>query len=196
MISVILLAAGTSSRMGDTNKLLLPIKGNPMVRQVAKQLLDSPLDEVIVVLGHEEPQVRTALEGLPLRFEFNSDYHLGMTSSIQVGVSALSPDCHAFLVCLGDMPLLTAAHYEALIHFFEENKKVCPAPIVRPADRHRKGHPVVFDIRYVAEIQACKEREGCREVIRKHRDQLVEFQVSEEAFFRDVDGEEDYLKII
>ena len=195
MISAVLLAAGTSSRMGKDNKLLLPYRGTPMVRQVAKQLLDSPLNEVIVVLGHEESQVRTALEGLPLRFELNSDHHMGMTSSIQAGVAALSPDCDAFLICLGDMPLLTSAHYEALIQFFNEKKRPHLAPIVRPVDGHRKGHPVVFDARYIPEIQACREREGCQEVIRQHRDRFFEFQTKEEAFFRDVDNRKDVEKI-
>lgn len=192
MVASILLAAGTSSRMGADNKLLLPFEGNPLIRQVAEQLLHAPVMEVILVLGHEEKEVRNALEGLPVRFVVNPRYHLGMTSSIQAGIAALSPEASAFLVCLGDMPLLTAAHYEALIRFFEEKKKTLPAPVMRPSDGDRMGHPVLFDVAYIPDILTCQDKEGCRDVIRRHRDHFLLFPTREEAYFRDVDDREDY----
>ena len=192
MTSAILLAAGTSSRMGKVNKLLLSWNGAPMIRHVAGQLLEAPIDEIIAVLGHEPEKIKEALEGLSVRFAINVDFASGMTSSIKAGVSALYPKSEAFLVCLGDMPLLTSTQYAGLIHFFEEKKKAHPAPIVRPVDRSRKGHPVLFDTRYVPAILDCQEREGCKEVIRQHQDHLYKFQTGEQAFFRDVDEKKDY----
>ncbi|MCB9283448.1 MAG: nucleotidyltransferase family protein [Lewinellaceae bacterium] len=196
MISAILLAAGTSSRMGNKNKLLLSWNGEPMIRHVARQLVAVPVDEILVVLGHEADKVKEALEGLPARFTTNHQFASGMTSSIQAGVAALSPQSEAFFVCLGDMPLLTSAHYAALIRFFEERKKTCAAPIVRPVNGDRKGHPVLFDAAYVPNILDCREQEGCREVIRNNQGRFFAFQVNDEAYYRDVDGKEDYLRAI
>lgn len=191
-IAAILLGAGTSSRMGGENKLLLPFRGRPMIRQVAEQLLDSGIEEVLVVLGHEAGHVSAGLEGLPVRFIFNENYRLGMTSSIQAGVSALSPGCAAFLVCLGDMPLLSSAHYGSLIHFFEEKKKAHPAPIVRPAGSKGQGHPVLFDAAYIPQILASSESEGCRKVIQQNRRHFFGFPVEDEAWFLDLDEPKDY----
>jgi molybdenum cofactor cytidylyltransferase len=163
-----------------------------MIRQVAEQLLDSGIEEVLVVLGHEAGQVSAPLEGLPVRLIFNENYHMGMTSSIQAGVSALSPGCAAFMVCLGDMPLLSGAHYVSLIHFFEEKKTTHPAPIVRPAGSKGQGHPVLFDAAYIPQILACGESEGCREVIRQNRGHLFGFPAEDEAWFLDLDERKDY----
>jgi molybdenum cofactor cytidylyltransferase len=163
-----------------------------MIRHVAEQLLETGVEEVLVVLGHEAAQVGAALEGLPVRLIFNENYRLGMTSSIQTGVAALSTGCAAFLVCLGDMPLLSGGHYSALIHFFEEKKKTQPAPIVRPAGAKGQGHPVLFDANYIPAILTCGESEGCRKVIQQNRGRLFGFPAEDEAWFLDMDERKDY----
>ena len=80
MIPGLLLAAGTSSRMGKA-KQLLDWRGQPLVRHVAQQALASALDSMIVVVGHEADTVRAALAamaqqlaglvGVADRFEFD-----------------------------------------------------------------------------------------------------------------------------
>lgn len=163
-----------------------------MIHQVAEQLADSGIEELLVVLGHEADQISAALEGLPVRFIYNENYRLGMTSSIQAGVSALSPGCAAFMVCLGDMPLLSSLQYGALIHFFEEKKKTQPAPIVRPGGSKGHGHPVLFDAAYIPHILACGESEGCRKVIQQNRGHFFGFPAEDEAWFLDLDEWKDY----
>jgi molybdenum cofactor cytidylyltransferase len=193
MISAILLAAGSSRRMNGANKLLLPFHDQAMVRHVAGQILASPVEEVVVVLGHEGERVQAALDGLPLRFALNENHRLGLTSSIQAGVAALSAECRAFLVCPGDMPLLGSAHYAELIRFFEEKKKIAPAPIVRPTDGDRHGHPVMFDMIYAPDIAACADADGCREVMRQYPACLFRYTSVDDAFFHDIDSREDYI---
>jgi molybdenum cofactor cytidylyltransferase len=65
-ISALLLAAGESRRMGKRNKLLLPVGGEPLLRRSARILLDSPVRQVVVVLGYQAERVRPALDGLAL----------------------------------------------------------------------------------------------------------------------------------
>jgi len=187
MYAAILLAAGTSLRMGAENKLLLPFHGKSLVRYVAEQLSASSVGEVIAVLGYEASRVEQALEGCPLRAVLNERYETGMTSSIQAGVAALPPGCEAFLICLADMPWLTAAHYDALIAFFREKKKTGGAPIVRPSDGNRPGHPVIYDASYIPAMLGCQGPEGCREVILNNKDRLFTYPSSDDAFYRDID---------
>ena len=73
----ILLAAGRSQRMGNRNKLLIDVGGQPMVRRVAATLLDSRVREVTAVLGYDRARVAAALAGLPLRVVVDGGVRLG-----------------------------------------------------------------------------------------------------------------------
>ena len=72
-VTVLVLAAGLSRRMGEANKLLLPLGGEPMVRRVVRQAVDAGPQRVLVVLGHDAPEVEAALEGLPVALVLNAD---------------------------------------------------------------------------------------------------------------------------
>lgn len=76
-VAGVLLAAGTSSRYGDANKLLADADGSPMVRRSARTLLDAGLDPVVVVVGYQADRVRDALSGLPVEFAENPAYESG-----------------------------------------------------------------------------------------------------------------------
>ena len=65
-VAGVLLAAGRSSRMGS-NKLLLGVGGEPLVRRAARVALEAGLDPVVVVTGHQAALVEAALRGLPCR---------------------------------------------------------------------------------------------------------------------------------
>ena len=78
MISAILLAAGSSRRMGAINKLLLPFQQSTILETVIDHLLELSQLELIVVLGHQSEEVRTAIGELPVRTVFNPN-HLKMT---------------------------------------------------------------------------------------------------------------------
>lgn len=66
-IGAILLAAGESRRMGDLNKLSLPVDGEPLLVRSARVLLASRVASVTVVLGHQARELRRLLAGLPVR---------------------------------------------------------------------------------------------------------------------------------
>jgi len=73
----ILLAAGTSSRYGDANKLLATIEGEPIVRRAARSLVQSEVEDTIVVLGHEAESVREAIGDLDVTVVVNESYDQG-----------------------------------------------------------------------------------------------------------------------
>ena len=70
-VAGILLAAGTSSRMGG-NKLLLELEGETLLRRAARRALDGGLSPVLVVLGHEAEKARRELADLPVSTVFNA----------------------------------------------------------------------------------------------------------------------------
>ena len=72
--SAILLAAGESRRMGTVNKLALPVAGEPLLHRTAETLLRAGLQEIVVVVGHEQETARSLLRGMPLRIVCNDNY--------------------------------------------------------------------------------------------------------------------------
>ena len=91
MISAILLAAGQSKRMKGKNKLSEKIRGIPLIKHSVKNILDSTIDELIVVLGYEQESIKKLIgENLKIKFIFNKDFESGMASSIKVGLNNLS----------------------------------------------------------------------------------------------------------
>jgi len=94
VISAVVLAAGLSTRMGRL-KLLLPYGEYTVIEQVVSVLLSSPVDEVLVVTGHERAAVEAALARWPVRTVFNPDYAVGeMLSSAQVGLRSMAADAY------------------------------------------------------------------------------------------------------
>ncbi|MFW9928071.1 MAG: NTP transferase domain-containing protein, partial [Candidatus Thorarchaeota archaeon] len=86
MISAIVLAAGESTRMGNKNKLLLPFGDKLLIQQIVDNVLNSNVDETLVVVGYEAERIRDALRNRDIKFIDNSDFHEGMTTSIHAGI--------------------------------------------------------------------------------------------------------------
>src|SRR5579885_622363 len=95
-VAGILLAAGTSSRMGS-NKMLFDFGGESVLRGAAKRALDAGLSPLVVVLGHQRERAEQELAGLPCQVAFNPGYEEGITSSLRTGLAAIEerPDVHA-----------------------------------------------------------------------------------------------------
>ena len=66
MLTIIVLAAGLSQRMGIENKLLLPFQGKTIVETTIDNLLAAQIGEIIVVVGHESEKVKAVLQDYPL----------------------------------------------------------------------------------------------------------------------------------
>src|SRR5712664_1130241 len=113
-VGCVLLAAGTSSRMGK-NKLFFEIDGETVLRRAVRTAAAAGLDPVLVVLGHEGDRARAELEGLPCLTAINPRYPEGMNTSLSAGISALPDGPAAAVVMLADMPFVTAAMVRVLV---------------------------------------------------------------------------------
>ncbi|MFQ5936356.1 MAG: NTP transferase domain-containing protein, partial [Acidiferrobacterales bacterium] len=138
-VAAIVLAAGRSTRTGNRNKLLVELEGVSLVQRVVQALTGSRVDPIIVVVGHQYQQVQEALADEPVTFTYNPDYAEGMSSSLRRGLAALPEEADAFLICLADMPQVSAAHIDPLIAAFEptQGREICV-----PTFRGQRGNPV------------------------------------------------------
>ena len=186
-IAAIVLAAGQSRRMGAANKLTEEVGGKPMVRIAAEAAVNSKADPVIVVTGHEPDAVTGALSGLDLEIVHNPDFSEGLSTSLLAGTKAVSEDVDGAVVCLGDMPGITAHLIDSLIEAYDS-----PAGrlIVVPTREGKRGNPVLWDRRFFSGIADLKGDVGARHLIGENADAVFEVVVEDDAVLTDVDTPE------
>ncbi len=191
-VAAVVLAAGASSRMAPRNKLLLAdAAGVAMAAHVARACSRSRADLVVVVTGNEaarvEQAVRAAVPDGRCRFVAAPDYAMGLSASLRAGLAALPETVTAALVCLGDMPLVSAEVLDGLIGAYDPAEE---RVIVVPAWRGKRGNPVLWDRRFFAEMAALTGDTGARGLLRTHADLVSEVEVDSEAVLRDFDTPE------
>jgi len=191
MISAILLAAGESRRMGEFKQLLL-LEDKSFVEHCADNLLASRVDEVIVVTGHRESEIRGVLGDRPVRFAHNSDYPSGMSSSIKRGIQAVSESARACVLALVDQPRIGADVINRIIETYETR----PVMIVVPTYEGRNGHPIILDLRLKEEILMMDPEQGLRQVVRGHSDSVAYVEMSSGLVVEDCDLPEDYERLL
>lgn len=191
MISALLLAAGESRRMGEF-KQLLRLGEKSFVEHAVDQLLASRVDEVIVVTGHRDSEVRDAIGNRPVVFANNSEYQSGMTSSVQCGVRVLSEKAKAFIVALVDQPRIESSTIDLLIEAYESHPG---AMIVVPTHEGRNGHPILLDSGLKEEILGLAITDSLRTVVRAHSAETVRIE-SNRLVLEDCDLPEDYERLL
>ena len=192
MLSVILLAAGESRRMGERNKLLLPLRESCFLAHIADQILAVKPDELLVVVGHEKERIREALANRPIQFVENPNYAEGMTTSIRMGIRAASPNALGFMICLSDLPFIEAAEYQELVGQFKMLLVENPQLILRPVVGDQPGNPVLFSASYREELLNHAKMEGCRGLIRQYKERVCRHSMSTDHVLRDIDTPEEY----
>ncbi|HEY6059697.1 MAG TPA: nucleotidyltransferase family protein [Gemmatimonadales bacterium] len=185
-IAGIVLAAGTSSRMGR-NKLLLQFDGESLLRGSVRRAIAAGLDPVIVVLGHEGDRTRQELDGLSCTAVVNPDYNGGVHLSLRTGIAALPETAEATVVMLADMPFVTTNMLATLVRRHRDSA----APLVVSQYGEIQAPPTLYARPLFAEL-ASAEGPGCgKAVVRRHRDEASVLSWPAERL-DDVDVPDDY----
>jgi molybdenum cofactor cytidylyltransferase len=187
--SAIVLAAGESRRMG-TLKPLLPFGRSTVIETVVGALLNCPLYEILVVLGHRAEEIERQLAGSPVRVVLNPGYRSGMLGSVQAGVAAADAAADWFVIALGDQPALGAALTTRLLELAGSGT----AGIIVPSIAGRRGHPLLIHRRYRTEIGSLSSEIGLKDLLQRHADDVCHVPVEDDAVLRDIDTPEDYTQ--
>lgn len=187
-IAALVLAAGRSTRAGGVNKLLAPLPdGSPMIAHTVDNVLASPASPVIVVTGHQDSEIGSALAGRPVRFRHAGDYAQGLSASLKAGISALPPGIAGALICLGDMPLIGPAIPRQLIAACDP---AAGREIIVPVFNGRRGHPVLWGSRFFPEFSRLSGDSGARRLLDRFAGCVAEIPVESDAILRDFDTPE------
>jgi molybdenum cofactor cytidylyltransferase len=188
LVAGVVLAAGSSTRMGR-NKLLLPIGGETVVRRAVREALEAGLDPVIVVLGHEAERVGADLGGLSCLTIVNPDHARGVGTSLKAGIEAAAVETRvgAAVVLLADMPFVTASSIRAVVESYRGRH----APLVVSRYGEIDAPPTLYDRSLFPELLALAEGQCGKKVVRRHADEAV-IVASPVNALRDIDVAEDY----
>lgn len=185
----IVLAAGSSSRMPGSQKLLLDLDGVPMVRHVLEAASEGGCHQTVVV--YAEDDVRRAIDG---RAEtvFNAKSATGMASSLRVGLKALRPEIEGAMVLLGDQPLVGSRTVATLLRAWRREGS-------RPAVAVSQGEdgwapPVLLSREMWPQLLALRGDAGARQVLHG-RPELLDI-VPAPGRSDDIDTPDDYAKIV
>jgi molybdenum cofactor cytidylyltransferase len=189
MITAIILAAGRSRRMG-TQKLLLPFGGRTVIGHIVGEILRSPIDRAIVVVGHDAAAVAEAVADPRVTLVPSDDPDGEMLVSVRSGLRAIPPACEGVIVALGDQPSITADLVGRMIAAF----RTAAGGIIVPAYGGRPGHPILFAARYCEEVLTRYDEVGLRGLPRAHADDVFELAAASSAVLSDMDYPEDYRR--
>lgn len=183
----IILAAGSSRRMGS-QKLLLPYGSSTMIETVVDQVQKSAIDQVLIVLGPEPEKVKKVLVNRAVKFCLNTRHEEGMLSSVICGIRALPQEAEAALIYLGDQPEIPPEVSNRVMEAYDDDL----FGIVIPVCNHRRGHPLLVDMKYRREIEKLDLEQGLRALRHQFPEDVLEVDVDEPGILVDIDTREDY----
>jgi len=190
-IAAVILAAGSSSRLGEP-KQLLDLGGRPVLAHTLAAVRRTALAPIYVVLGHAAAEIEQRVDLRDVQTIHNPDYLTGQSSSVRVALDAVPSDVDAVVFILGDQPLVEPAVIDRLAYAYRTEN----APIIQPNYREGRGNPVLIARSLFNELAEVIGDTGARPLIQRHRDAV--FLVDATEFDRpdDIDTLDDYERIL
>jgi len=185
MLNILLLAAGSSSRLGEPKQLLI-FHENALIYHAASRALELT-SYVTVVLGHESQKCRDALKNLPVTLVVNENYKAGMGNSIAFGASKLNDNARV-LIMLCDQPLISLSHYNSLI----QTSALYPDMIVASKYKTNFGVPALFPNCYLAKLRQLEGDKGAKAILQNEPLESVPLDVNEA---KDIDTQEAWIEV-
>lgn len=169
--ALVILAAGTSSRLGSP-KQLLPFKGKNLLKHSVDVALETGCQSVFVILGANSDLIRKELNEKPVIIIENSHWKEGMASSIRCGLeniknTILRPDCVIFMVC--DQPFVSSSLLLSLL----EKRLETGMPIVASSYDDKIGTPALFHKSFFPALLELKGDKGARNLIRENSEKVA-----------------------
>jgi len=185
--SAVILAAGTSRRMG-TVKQLLQLDDRPLLQHALDNVRASEVNEIVLVLGFAAEAIRREIDAQKVRVVINESYQQGMGTSLRAGLSALDSQAEAAIIVLADQPFVQPATLDQLITEHHRSK----AQIVIPTYRGFRGNPVLLDRSVFSEVMALNGDIGCRAIFGDHLEGIVKVPVDDVGILLDIDRQSDF----
>jgi len=186
----IILAGGSSTRFGRP-KQLLKLKGRYLLEYVLNAALESKLNHVVLVLGHDHQNILRALEARidheRLQVVVNHRYLEGQSRSLQAGLLKIRQAFPAAMFLLGDQPMLDSNTIDHMLDRFRySGKDICV-----PVCKGKKGNPTIFNRALYDQLMAIEGDIGARDIIRTNPERVLFIDLDDPLCFFDIDSQKD-----
>lgn len=196
MVAAIILAAGRSTRMGQSKPLLA--YGGPDGQTFVARLIDvlkTPVIQRVIVVGRpEDARLQDEVARCGATFVENPRAEEGQLSSLLTALNhlreRLAAELHAIVVVPADAPLISADTVDRLMRAAERS----PAQILRATHAGQHGHPVLFRQSVFDELAAADPAVGARAVVRADPSRVEEVEMADAGVTIDFDTPEDYRR--
>lgn len=168
MTGLIILAAGSSSRLG-TPKQNLVFQGTTLLQRAITTALAADRANVMVVLGANAVSIEPTIADQPIQIIHNPDWQEGMASSIRIGLAAMqlsAPQIRSIILMLCDQPFVDVAIIDQLI------KASAQHSLVASAYNGTIGPPALFGSAHFEELLNLKGNEGAKKLLLKYADEV------------------------
>lgn len=170
-ICILLLAAGSSTRLGSP-KQLLKFRNKYLLQHTLDVCLASDANNVFLVLGAYESDILQCINTMSAEVVRNQDWHTGLTGSIRCGIEKMLqkyPDTEAVILVLCDQLHLTSDILNTLISTYHDIRKT----IINCTYGNASGPPVLFDKKYFPYLLALSGNEGAKVVVEQFKDEVT-----------------------
>lgn len=192
MISCLILSAGLSSRF-NAPKALVKINNMTLIEHLQTCMLETSVDEIIVVLGAHLEQLKPLIfNHKRIRFVYNKDWNFGQTSSFKTGLESISQESKAVLLLPIDYPNIKKETVKKLI---QEAKKSAPLILI-PTYQNKKGHPPIFSAQLKDEFLALDNSVGINVVAKRHEANTLLLPVADKGVIESFNTPEELRQII
>lgn len=181
-IAALVLAAGSSKRAGEINKLLYLYQGKAMVAGVVESVLASAAATCLLVTGYQRQLVEFAVEQYDIEVCHSVVHESGMAHSLATGISQLQ-SYDAVLVCLADMPHVSSEVIDQILAAADSAKN----KIVVPVYKQQRGNPVLIGRTFYDSLLQHEGDSGARYLIQQYPDRVLEVEVSSDCILQDYD---------
>lgn len=190
-IATLIMAAGSSSRMGEP-KQLLKWKDTTLIETAISTVLELHCANIMVILGAHYHKIKPIIENYAVKTVYNKNWKKGLGNSIAFGVNHIKNNyqVEGVLVVLADQPLIHSTYLKGILDIFETDKN----QIIATNYQNRKlGVPALFDKSYFQELSSIDGDKGAKSILEKYSDVVITTTLATNVF--DIDTEEDYKKL-
>ena len=189
---IIILAAGSSSRFGNT-KQLLHFNGKTLLQHAIGEAIDAGAEPIVVVTGANADEISKEIENEKVGIVFNKEWEQGMASGIVIGLKkaiTLNKELEKVIITVCDQPFVSSLLFQQL--FQEQNKSA--KHIVASAYADTIGTPALFTIKYFDALMGLTGEQGAKILLKKYSEDLaaVDFPGGD----IDIDTQEDYENLL
>ena len=187
--AILILAAGSSTRMGEP-KQLLPFKNTTLLGNTIEQAKNSKADSVFCVLGANEKAIKKSIEHFNIETIFNPEYKSGLSTSISIGINYLQNNYDAILIMLADQPKVNSNYLNELLTLSNKN----PKKIITTSYKKEVGVPTIFPKNFYINLMELKGDSGAKKILQNNISNLI--TIKRITPFIDIDTKEQYKSFL